>query len=121
MAEIENIEQQLETQFAELQKELKNFDKKDNSQKPKHIKKCEEKCKTISYTIEALELEISGMDRASKTRYMETFKAHKKTFQDLKNEIEFKKSSITNTKTLFQEKTVEKDVKDMNSKQYLLN
>ena len=116
MSEIEQIEAQLEQQFADLQKELNNYSRKDNSQKPKHLKKCDEKCKTISYTIEALELEISSLDRAQKARYTELLKAHQKRFKDFKNDIDFKRSEITNTKTLFQEKTVEKKIDEMNGK-----
>jgi len=117
MSEIEQIEQQLEGQFAELEKELKVYARKDNSQKQKYLKKCEEKCKTISYTIEALELEISSLDRAEKAKHTEQLKAHQKRFKDFKNDIEFKKSEITNTKSLFQEKTVQKDIQDMNAQE----
>ena len=114
MTEIDQLETQIDQQFEQVEKELAAFKKKEPSQRLKHLQKCEQKCKTLKYTIESLELEVSSLDRVKALKFSETLKGIKQRMQDIRNDIEFKKSELSSTKALFVERKQEKRVDEMN-------
>jgi len=118
MTEIEDFDKDITDALDNLQRDIDTINKKEPSQKQKLVSKCQNQIQSISMNIESYELEIHSLDKVKAVTYKESLKAIQSRFQRLKNELEFKKSEISSTNTLFQQKAPT-NLKEMNGGQLI--
>eukprot|EP01016_Furgasonia_blochmanni_P051680 TRINITY_DN8164_c0_g1_i1.p1 TRINITY_DN8164_c0_g1~~TRINITY_DN8164_c0_g1_i1.p1 ORF type:complete len:311 (+),score=67.27 TRINITY_DN8164_c0_g1_i1:3-935(+) len=113
MADLDDFDKEINGQLDNLKKTIDALSKKDPSQRPAAIAKCQSEVKQINSWIETYELEIGGS--ANKKQYQESLKAIKQRYEQLKTELEYKKTEGTAQANLFANKSAARDPREMSS------
>ncbi|KAL4454231.1 hypothetical protein ABPG74_012188 [Tetrahymena malaccensis] len=92
MSSIEEQDENIETQFAELEKLIEKINNVEGQQRQNRIKNCELKLRNISTDLETYDFEISNLDRREEEKYRAKHEKYIKKLKLLKNEFELKKN-----------------------------
>lgn len=103
MGDIEELNNEINQALDALESNLQTISKKDYSQRPKVIKRCENQAADIATRIESYELEILYLDKSKAAPYKESLKQIQERLGKVREELEFKKKERETEGTLIGE------------------
>lgn len=103
MGDIEELNTEISQALDALENNIQTISKKDYSQRPKLIKRCETQSADIATRIESYELEILYLDKTKAAPYKESLKQIQERLGRVKEELEFKKRERETEGTLIGE------------------
>ena len=92
MTDLEDFEPQIAGSLDRLEKLIKQIDKKDFSEKQASLRKCDALKRTIKDLIESYELEVNNLEKDKQYGYADSLREMNKRLDNLKQELDFKKS-----------------------------
>ncbi|EAS04326.2 vesicle transport V-SNARE protein amine-terminal protein (macronuclear) [Tetrahymena thermophila SB210] len=127
MSSIEEQDENIESQFVELEKLIEKINNVEGQQRQNRIKNCELKLRNISTDLETFDFEISNLDRHEEDKYRVKHEKYIKKLKLLKNEFELKKNEgneaaeklFGDRKQKYQEDLEKVDIKKMDQDQMI--
>ena len=117
MTDLEDFEPQITGCLDRLEKQIKQIEKKDFTEKQAAFRKCDALKRTIKDLIESYELEVNNLEKEKQYGYLESLREMNKRLDYLKTELDFKKSEGNAQNQLFGDrKPKEINTSEMNGK-----
>jgi len=116
MSHLDELKEGITKALDNLESSIQNINKKEYSQRPKLIKRCEIQANDIDTKIESFDLEILYEDKARAAPYKEALKQIKDRLSKVRGHLDFKKKERETEGTLLGEIMKKKENDDGNGK-----
>eukprot|EP01017_Pseudomicrothorax_dubius_P014174 TRINITY_DN1657_c0_g1_i4.p1 TRINITY_DN1657_c0_g1~~TRINITY_DN1657_c0_g1_i4.p1 ORF type:complete len:154 (-),score=32.18 TRINITY_DN1657_c0_g1_i4:316-777(-) len=114
MAEIDSYDADISARIEALGRNIDSISKKDPSQRPKLIQKCQNELKQIRMDIEAYELDIETQRRKDLADSLNNLRDR---WGRLQTELDFKRSENMNANALYAERSRQKPLNELNGEE----